>query len=79
MLRTARTYFDVLLSEDALEEVRRQKAATARALDVAQASYDEGKLPVTDRNEALARFDGIAARESAALDDLELRRPPCSS
>jgi outer membrane protein len=74
MLRTARAYFEVLLSEDALEEVRRQKTATARALEVAQASYDEGKLPITDRNEALARFDGIAARESAALDDLELRR-----
>jgi len=74
MLRTARVYFEVLLSEDALEEVRRQKEATERALAVAQGSYDEGKLPVTDRNEARARYDGIAARESAALDDLELRR-----
>jgi outer membrane protein len=74
MLRTARIYFDVLLSEDALEEIRRQKAAAGRALDVAQASYDEGKLPVTDRNEVRARHDGIVARESMALDDLELRR-----
>jgi outer membrane protein len=74
MLRTARAYFEVLLSEDALEEVRRQKAATARALAVAQGAYDEGKLPITDRTEARARFDGIEARESAALDDLELRR-----
>jgi outer membrane protein len=74
MLRTARVYFDVLLSEDALEEIRRQKAAAGRALDVAQASYDEGKLPVTDRNEVRARHDGIVARESMALDDLELRR-----
>ncbi len=39
-----------------------------------RASYDEGKLPVTDRTEARARFDGIDARESMALDDLELRR-----
>lgn len=74
MLRTARIYFEVLLSEDALEEIRRQKAATERALVVAQGSYNEGKLPVTDRNEARARYDGIVARESAALDDLELRR-----
>ena len=74
MLRTARAYFEVLLSEDALEEVHRQKAATGRALDVAQGSYDEGKLPITDRNEARARYDGIVARESMALDDLELRR-----
>jgi len=74
MLRTARVYFEVLLSEDALEEVRRQKEATERALAVAQGSYDEGKLPVTDRNEAQARYDGIVARESAALDDLDLRQ-----
>ena len=74
MLRTARAYIEVLLSEDALEEIRRQKAATARALAVAQGSYDEGRLPVTDRNEARARFDGIVARESVAQDDLELRR-----
>jgi outer membrane protein len=74
MLRTARAYFEVLLSEDALEEVRRQKTATARAFDAARAGYDEGKLPITDRNEAQARFDAIVARESAALDDLELRR-----
>jgi outer membrane protein len=74
MLRTARVYFEVLLSEDALGEIRRQKAATERALAVAQGSYDEGRLPVTDRNEARARYDGIVARESAAMDDLELRR-----
>ncbi|MBK9117496.1 MAG: TolC family outer membrane protein [Betaproteobacteria bacterium] len=74
MLRTARAYFDVLQAEDALEEVRRQQAATARALEVTQASYDEGKLPITDRNEAQARYDGIVARESAARDAVELAR-----
>lgn len=72
MLRTARAYFDVLQAGDALVEVRRQKEATARALEVAQASYDEGKLPITDRNEAQARFDGIVARESATQDAFEL-------
>lgn len=74
MLRTARAYFDVLLAEDTLAEVERQMRATARALDVAQGSYDEGKLPITDRNEARARYDGIVARESAARDALDLAR-----
>lgn len=74
MLRTARTYFMVLSAEDALEEARRQKAATARALEVATGSYDEGKLPVTDRNEAQARYDAIVARESSAQDALALAR-----
>ena len=74
MLRTARTYFAVLAAEDVLEETVRQKAAAARALEVTQGSYDEGKLPVTDRNEAQARYDAIVARESAARDALELAR-----
>ncbi len=74
MLRTARAYFAVLSAEDALEEVARQKAATARALDVAQGNYDEGKSPITDRNEAQARYDGIVARVSAADDALALAR-----
>jgi outer membrane protein len=74
MLRTARTYFAVLAAEDALEETERQKSATSRALQVAQASYDEGKLPITDRNEAQARYDGILARESGARDAVALAR-----
>lgn len=74
MLRTARAYFAVLLAQDALEEMERQKAATARALEVAQGSYDEGKLPITDRNEARARYDAIVARESGARDALDLAR-----
>ncbi len=74
MLRLVRAYFDVLLAENTLEEIRLQKAATARALDVAQASYDEGKLPITDRDESRARYDGTIARESVAEDELELRR-----
>ncbi|MEO8303047.1 MAG: TolC family outer membrane protein [Betaproteobacteria bacterium] len=74
MLRTARIYFEVLLAEDALEEIRRQAAATDRALKVAKESFEEGKSPVTDRNEAQARYDDIVAQEALARDDLELKR-----
>jgi outer membrane protein len=74
MLRTARTYFEVLLAEDALEEIRRQGIAIARALEIAKDSFDEGKTPVTDRHEAQARRDESVARESLARDDLELKR-----
>jgi outer membrane protein len=74
MLRTARAYFAVLLAEDALTEAQRQRAAAARALEVAQGNYDEGKLPVTDRDEAQARHDAVVARESAAGDALTLAR-----
>jgi len=72
MLRTARAYFAVLLADDALTETQRQRAAAARALEVAQGIYDEGKLPVTDRDEAQARHDAVVARESAAHDALAL-------
>jgi outer membrane protein len=74
MLRTARIYFEVLLAEDALEETRRQAAATSRALKVAKETFDEGKSPITDRNEAQARYDDIVAQEALAHDDLELKR-----
>lgn len=74
MLRTVRTFLDVLLAEEALEEILRQRKAALRALDVARDGFDEGKLPVTDRNEALARLDEIHAREALARDDLELKR-----
>lgn len=74
MLRTAQAYFAVLAAEDELAEVREQKVATAQALDVATANYDEGKSPVTDRDEAQARFDEAAARELLAEHDLALRQ-----
>lgn len=74
MMRTARAYFDVVEAEDALADLAQQRAAVARMLAATTASYDEGKLPITDSQEARARYDGIVAKASAARDALDLAR-----
>jgi outer membrane protein len=74
MLRTAQAYFSVLLAEDTLASLQAQKKAAARALEVADESFEAGALPVTDREEARARHDEIASQELAAGDDLRLKR-----
>ena len=73
IIRTAQAYFGVLAAEDEVIEVRQLMAATARALEVASANYDEGRAPVTDRDEAQARFDEAVAREFLAQNELALR------
>ena len=74
ILRTAHAYFGVLLAQDALETLQAQREAAARARDVASGKFDEGAAPVTDRDEARARFDEISARELTARNELEMKR-----
>ncbi len=74
ILRTAQAYLAVLLAEDALTAVQRQKGAAAHALEVAQESFDAGSLPITDRNEAQARYDDLVSQQLSAENELQLRR-----
>lgn len=74
ILRTAQAYFAVLLAQDAIETLQAQRASAARARDVASGKFDEGATPVTDRDEARARFDEISVRELAARNELEMKR-----
>ncbi len=74
ILRTAHAYFAVLLAQDALDTLQAQREAAARARDVAGGKFDEGASPVTDRDEARARFDEIGARELTARNELEMKR-----
>ena len=74
VLRTAQSYFAVLLAEDTLASLESQKKAAAHALEVAEESFEAGALPVTDRNEAQARYDEIASQQLVASDDLQLKR-----
>lgn len=74
ILRTAQAYFAVLLAEETLATLKTQKEAAARALDVAQESFDAGAAPVTDRDEARARFDQITTQELAGRDELQMKR-----
>jgi outer membrane protein len=74
ILRAAQAYFAVVLAEETLATLRAQKAAAGRALDVAREKFEAGATPVTDRDEAQARFDEIASREILAQNEVEMKR-----
>lgn len=74
ILRTAHAYFAVLLAQDAIETLQTQREAAARALDVASEKFAAGAVPVTDRDEARARFDEISTRELTARNELDMKQ-----
>ena len=74
LLRTARSYFDVLLAQDNLEYIRAQKAAITEQLASAKRNFEVGTATITDTHEAQARFDLATAQEIAALNELEIKR-----
>ena len=59
ILRAAQAYFGLVLAEETLATLTAQKAAAGHALDVAREKFDAGATPVTDREEAQARFDDV--------------------
>jgi outer membrane protein len=73
ILRTARSYFDVLAAQDALGYARSQKAAIAEQLEQAKQHFEVGAATITDTHEAQARFDLASAQEIAAQNELEIR------
>ena len=74
ILRVSQAYFDVLAAQDTLAFVRAQKTAVAEQLASAKRNFEVGTATITDTREAQARFDLAQAQESAALNDLEVRR-----
>ncbi len=74
VLRTVQAYFALLLARDTLATLQAQKKAAASALDAASERFEAGATPVTDRDEARARFDEIATQELLARNDLQLKR-----
>ena len=74
ILQTAQSYFAVLLATDALATLQAQKNAVSHAFDVARERFEAGAAPVTDRDEAQARFDAIVSEELLARDELQLKR-----
>lgn len=74
MLRVAERYFDVLVASETLRLLRQQQTAVAHALAEARDRFELGDVPVTDREEAQARADGIEAQVMAADTTLQLRQ-----
>jgi outer membrane protein len=63
MLRVTRAYVDVLLAQDTLEQLQKQKEAVQVQLQRATRTFAIGTGTVIDREEAQARFDLITASE----------------
>lgn len=74
LLRVAQTYFDCVRAEQRLQTLRALKSAAVNARDEADARFNAGDAPVTDRDDAQARFDLIAAEEIAAASELQQAR-----
>ena len=74
ILRSAQTYFDVLIAQDTVSLSAAQKTAIAQQLEQAKRNFEVGTATITDTYEAQARYDLIVAQELAAADNLEIKR-----
>jgi outer membrane protein len=73
IVRTARTYFDVLAARDNLAFVKAQKDAVEQQLASAKRNFEVGTSTITDQREAQARFDLVVAQEIAADNNLQIK------
>lgn len=73
-LRVAQAYFDCVRSEQRLQTLHALKSAAANARDEGDARFKVGDTPITDRDDAQARFDMFNAEEIAAVSDLQQKR-----
>ena len=74
ILRSAQTYFDVLIAQDTVQLTAAQKSAISEQLDQAKRNFEVGTATVTDTYEAQARYDLIVAQELASASNLEIKR-----
>jgi outer membrane protein len=72
ILRVSKAYFDVLLAEDTLASVKKQRLAVAQALKVAKGRFEEGDVAIIDTHEAQARDDALVAQELEADSNYQL-------
>ena len=74
IVRSAQTYFDVLVAQDALAAAQAGKKAIGEQLASAKRNFEVGTATITDTREAQARFDLASATEIAADNDLRTKR-----
>ncbi len=74
IVRTAQTYFDVLVAQDTLAAAQASKTAIGEQLASAKRNFEVGTATITDTREAQARFDLATATEIAADNDLRAKR-----
>lgn len=74
ILRVAKAYFDVLLAEDTLASITKQREAVAQALKVAQGRFEEGDVAIIDTHEAQARDDALVSQQLEADSNYQLAK-----
>jgi outer membrane protein len=74
IVRSAQTYFDVLIAQDTVQLTAAQKTAIAQQLEQAKRNFEVGTATITDTYEAQARYDLIVSQELAAASNLEIKR-----
>lgn len=74
ILRTARTYIEVLAAQDNLDFTLAQKEADAEQLASARRNFEVGTATIVDTHEAQARYDFAVSQEISARNQLEIRR-----
>ena len=74
IVRSAQTYFDVLVAQDTLAAAQASKKAIGEQLASAKRNFEVGTATITDTREAQARFDLASATEIAADNDLRTKR-----
>jgi len=74
VVRSAQTYFDVLVAQDTLAAAQASKKAIGEQLASAKRNFEVGTATITDTREAQARFDLATATEIAADNDLRTKR-----
>ena len=73
IVRSAQTYFDVLVAKDTLAAAQASKKAIGEQLASAKRNFEVGTATITDTREAQARFDLATATEIAADNDLRTK------
>jgi outer membrane protein len=74
ILRSAQTYFDVLIAQDTVQLTAAQKASISQQLEQAKRNFEVGTATITDTYEAQARYDLIVAQELVAASNLEVKQ-----
>jgi outer membrane protein len=74
MLVTAERYFDVVLAQESVRVLRRQRLAVGQASAETQDRFRLGDVPITDTHEAAARLEAIDAQVLALETDLQLKQ-----
>lgn len=74
ILRSAQTYFDVLIAQDTVQLTAAQKYSISQQLEQAKRNFEVGTATITDTYEAQARYDLMVAQELVSASNLEIKR-----